>query len=246
MTSRKVALVTGGSRGIGRAICVRLAKDGMDVVFSYNRGVEEAEETAKLVKEQGGEVLFVKADVSSREDCDRLVEVALSLRGRIDVLVNNAGITKDGLLLRMKDEEFEQVLSVNLDGAFYMMRAVARPMLKAKSGRVINMSSIVGAHGNPGQVNYAAAKAGIIGMTKSFAKETASRRITVNAVAPGMIDTRMTEVLPEEAKKKMTESIPMKTVGRPEDVAAAVSFLAGEDSAYITGQVIFVDGGMSI
>lgn len=247
MSERKTALVTGGSRGIGRAICVRLAKDGMDVIFNYQRGKEAADETVKLCEAEGVRAYAVQADVSSSEECEKLVKEALDFgEGTIDVLVNNAGITKDALLMKMKDEDLDAVIDVNLKGTFYMMRAVSRPMLRRKQGRIINMSSVVGLHGNAGQVNYAATKAAVVGMTKSFAKEVASRKITVNAVAPGMIRTQMTDAIPESAKEKIMSEIPMGELGMPEDIAEVVAFLAGDGGRYITGQVISVDGGMAI
>lgn len=247
MSDRKIALVTGGSRGIGRAICVRLAKDGYDVAFNYQGGYEAALETKQLCEEAGALVLMLQADISKSEECDKLIEETLVFGDkRIDVLVNNAGITKDNLLGRLKDEDFDAVLNVNLKGTFYMMRGVGKKMLRQRSGRIINMSSVVGVMGNAGQVNYAASKAGVIGMTKSFAREVASRQITVNAVAPGMIATDMTRALPESAQEKIKETIPFKEMGSPEDVANVVAFLASDDARYITGQVICVDGGMAI
>lgn len=247
MERRKLALVTGGSRGIGRAICVRLAKAGMDIVFNYNAGSSQAEETVALCKAEGVNAVAVQANVVNPEDCTRLIEEAQKAGdGHIDVLVNNAGITKDNLIMRMSDQEFDDVIAVNLKGSFSMMRGVSKLMLKQKSGRIINISSVVGVMGNAGQVNYAASKAGIIGMTKSLAREVAARHITVNAVAPGMIGTEMTEVLSDAVKEKMIENIPFKEIGKPEDIANAVAFLAGEESRYITGQVLCVDGGMAI
>ena len=247
MDNRKIALVTGGSRGIGRAICVRLAKAGMDIVFNYQSGAEAAEETKKLVEEQGSKVLAVKADISKSEDCDMLIKEALAFGdGRIDVLVNNAGITRDNLLARIKDEDLDAVLNVNLKGTFYMMRGITKIMLKQKYGRIINMSSIVGVMGNAGQVNYSASKAAVIGMTKSLAREVASRKITVNAVAPGMIETDMTDAIPESARENILNSIPFKEMGKPEDIANMVAFLASDEAKYITGQVFCVDGGMAI
>lgn len=247
MGERKLALVTGGSRGIGRAVCIRLAKDGLDVVFNYQSGKEAADETVRLCEAEGARACAIQADIRNSKECDQLVkEAALFGDGRIDVLVNNAGITRDGLLMKMKDEDLEAVLDVNLKGSFYMMRAVSKLMLRQKSGRIINMSSVVGILGNVGQVNYAATKAAVIGMTKSLAREVASRKITVNAIAPGMIRTQMTDAIPESAREKILDSIPFKELGNPEDVAGAVSFLAGEDGKYITGQVICVDGGMAI
>lgn len=247
MSEKKLALVTGGSRGIGRAICVRLAQDGMDIVFNFRSGEEAANETKALCEAYGAKVLAVKADISKSEECADLIDQAQKFGGgKIDVLVNNAGITKDTLLLKMKDEDLDAVLDINLKGTFYMMRGVSRYMLKKRQGRIINMSSVVGIMGNVGQVNYAASKAAVIGMTKSLARELASRKITVNAVAPGMIETDMTNVIPEEAKKHMIGNILLGEPGKPEDVAAAVSFLASDDARYITGQVLSVDGGMAV
>lgn len=246
VTERKVALVTGGSRGIGRAICKRLAEDGMDIVFSYRNGKESAMETEEMCKKAGARVLALCEDVSNPLACKELIDKTMEFGGRIDVLVNNAGITKDNLLARIKDEDMDSVLDVNLKGPFYMMRSVVKIMLKQKSGRIINMSSVVGIMGNAGQVNYAASKAGVIGMTKSLAREVASRQITVNAIAPGMIETDMTASLNEVSKKKICDSIPLGKMGKAEDVAGVVSFLAGNDGSYITGQVISVDGGMAI
>ena len=244
-SGRKMALVTGGSRGIGRAICARLARDGYDITFSFRSGAEEAKETEALCREAGADVLAVQADVSSPEDCRKLMKEALR-GGRLHVLVNNAGVTRDGLLIGLKDEDLDAVLDVNLKGSFYMMRAAAKQMLRQREGRIINISSVSGILGNAGQVNYSASKAAVIGMTKSLARELSSRQITVNAVAPGLIGTDMTKNMPEEALRKLSEGIPLGRMGAPEDVAAAVSFLAGEGAAYITGQVLCVDGGMAI
>lgn len=247
MSERKIALVTGGSRGIGRAICVKLAKDGADIVFNYQSGAEAAEQTKKLCEEAGARVLAVRADVANPEDCDRLISEAAAFgNGRIDILVNNAGITRDNLLGRMKNEELDAVLDVNVKGSFYMMRGVSKLMLRQKSGCIVNMSSVVGVLGNAGQVNYAASKAAVIGMTKSLARELASRHISVNAVAPGMIETDMTGVMSESVREKVLESIPFRHMGKPEDIANVVAFLAGEGGSYITGQVLCVDGGMAI
>ena len=246
MSERKAAIVTGASRGIGRAAALRLAKMGMNIVFTYNSGIEAAEETKALCEAEGVRVLAVQADVSSSESCDQLVEQTMEAFGRVDVLVNNAGITRDGLIIRMSDEQFDQVIDTNLKGAFYMMRAVSKQMIKQRSGRIINISSVVGVMGNAGQVNYAASKAGVIGMTKSLARELASRKVTVNAVAPGMIETDMTAVMSEKAKEAMKAAIPLGEMGKPEDIAGTIAFLAGEEGRYITGQVICVDGGMAI
>ena len=220
MTERRKALITGASRGIGRAICVKLASEGTDIVFSYRSGDEAASETVNLCREYGIEIHAIKADVSNSEECERLIREAVDLLGgRIDILVNNAGITKDNLIGRMKDEDFDAVIDVNLKGTFYMMRGVSRLMLRQRAGRIINMSSVVGVMGNAGQVNYSASKAGVIGMTKSLARELASRHITVNAVAPGMIETDMTGAMSDAVKEKVVENIPFKEMGKPEDIA---------------------------
>lgn len=244
---KRIAVVTGGSRGIGRAICVKLAKNGFKIVFNYANGEDAAKETVKLCEEAGSSAIAIKADISEREECDTLIEKAMEYGdGRIDVLVNNAGITKDNLMMRLSDDDLDRVIDVNLKGTFYMMRGISRIMLKQKSGHIINMSSIVGLRGNAGQVNYSASKAAVIGMTKSLAKELASRKITVNAVAPGMIMTDMTEALSDAAKDAIIKSIPMQEIGKAEDVANLVAFLASEEASYITGQVLSIDGGMSI
>lgn len=243
---KQTAIVTGGSRGIGRAVAVRLAKDGMNLVINYRGNSAAAEETERLCRELGAEVLLVRGDVSHAEDCEKLATQAKEAFGRVDVLVNNAGITRDGLLARMTEEDFRAVLDVNLVGPWNMMKAVNRIMMKQRYGRIVNLSSVTGLMGNMGQTNYAAAKAGILGMTKSYAREVASRGITVNAVAPGFIDTDMTEAMPEGAKDKIITGIPMGRTGKPEDVAEAVAFLASEQAGYITGEVLRVDGGMAM
>lgn len=243
---KQTAIVTGGSRGIGRAVAVRLAKDGMNLVINYRGDSAAAEETERLCRELGAEVLLVQGDVSRAEDCEKLAAQAKEAFGRVDVLVNNAGITRDGLLARMTEEDFRAVLDVNLVGPWNMMKAVNRIMMKQRYGRIVNLSSVTGLMGNMGQTNYAAAKAGILGMTKSYAREVASRGITVNAVAPGFIDTDMTEAMPEGAKDKIITGIPMGRTGKPEDVAEAVAFLASEQAGYITGEVLRVDGGMAM
>lgn len=243
---KQTAIVTGGSRGIGRAVAVRLAKDGMNLVINYRGNSAAAEETERLCRELGAEVLLVQGDVSRAEDCEKLAAQAKEAFGRVDVLVNNAGITRDGLLARMTEEDFRAVLDVNLVGSWNMMKAVNRIMMKQRYGRIVNLSSVTGLMGNMGQTNYAAAKAGILGMTKSYAREVASRGITVNAVAPGFIDTDMTEAMPEGAKDKIVTEIPMGRTGKPEDVAEAVAFLASEQAGYITGEVLRVDGGMAM
>lgn len=246
MDNKKVALVTGGSRGIGKAICIRLAKMGFNVVFNYNSKAVEAEKTVALCKDQGVEAVAVQANVSKAGDCSELVQKCMDSFGRIDVLVNNAGITRDNLIMRMSDEDFDAVVDVNLKGTFYMLRDVSKIMLKQKYGHIINISSVVGVMGNAGQVNYAATKAGVIGMTKSLARELASRKITVNAIAPGMIATDMTAAMTDAAKEKVQSSIPFGQMGSDEDIANAVAFFAGNESGYITGQVLCVDGGMAI
>lgn len=243
---KQTAIVTGGSRGIGRAVAMRLAKDGMNLVINYRGNSAAAEETERLCRELGAEVLLVQGDVSSAEDCEKLATQAKEAFGRVDVLVNNAGITRDGLLARMTEEDFRAVLDVNLVGPWNMMKAVNRIMMKQRYGRIVNLSSVTGLMGNMGQTNYAAAKAGIVGMTKSYAREVAGRGITVNAVAPGFIDTDMTEAMPEGAKDKIITGIPMGRTGKPEDVAEAVAFLASEQAGYITGEVLRVDGGMAM
>lgn len=243
---KQTAIVTGGSRGIGRAVAVRLAKDGMNLVINYRGNSAAAEETERLCRELGAEVLLVQGDVSRAEDCEKLAAQAKEAFGRVDVLVNNAGITRDGLLARMTEEDFRAVLDVNLVGPWNMMKAVNRIMMKQRYGRIVNLSSVTGLMGNMGQTNYAAAKAGILGMTKSYAREVASRGITVNAVAPGFIDTDMTEAMPEGAKDKIVTEIPMGRTGKPEAVAEAVAFLASEQAGYITGEVLRVDGGMAM
>ena len=244
--NNKVAIVTGGSRGIGRSICEKLASKGVHLVINYTSRQEDAQETARLCKEQGVQVLLVKADVGNYEDCQNLFLEALKINGKIDILVNNAGITRDSLILRMSEKDYLDVIQTNLNGSFYCMKLAAAHMIKNRQGRIINISSVVGVKGNAGQVNYAASKAGVIGMTKSLAREIASRGITVNAVAPGMIETEMTKVLDAGVIQKLQEEIPMKRGGSPQDVANAVSFLASNDASYITGQVLCVDGGMAI
>jgi len=240
----KIALVTGGSRGIGRAICIELAKQGAKVVINYAGSLGAAEETLALVKEAGGEGILVQGDVSKFDDAVKLVSAATDAFGRLDILVNNAGITRDNLLIRMKEEDWDAVLNTNLKGVFNCTKAAAKPMMKQRSGRIINITSVVGQMGNPGQANYVSAKAGVIGLTKSNARELASRGITVNAVAPGYIESDMTDKLPEEVKSKLGEQIPLARMGRPEDIAHMVAFLSGERASYITGQVLNVDGGM--
>lgn len=244
MLKGKCAVVTGATRGIGRAIVTRLASLGADIVVNYRSSIEEANTLKEELSALGAKVLLVKADVSIEEEAKNLIEKAKENFGKVDILVNNAGIVKDGLILRMKKEDFDQVVDVNLKGTFNCMRYVAPIMVKQRSGKIINISSIVGIIGNAGQVNYAASKAGVIAMTKSIAKELGSRGVQVNAIAPGYINTSMTESLNQKVKDEMLKMIPLKRFGMPEDVAKAVGFLASEDSDYITGQVIKVDGGM--
>ena len=240
----KVAIVTGASRGIGAAIAALLAEDGAAVVVS-GRDAARLERTAKELESQGRASLGVVADVASREDCDRLVEAAKSRFGRVDILVNNAGITRDGLLVRMKDEDWDRVMEVNLRGAFFMTRTVTKAMVRQKSGgRIINITSTAGAMGNAGQANYSAAKAGLIGFTKSAARELAHWSILVNAVAPGLIETDMAAAIPAEAREALLAQVPLKRIGTAREVAEMVRFLAGDGAAYITGQVIHVNGGL--
>ena len=242
----KAAIVTGAAQGIGKAIAARLVKDGMRVAIvdiNQEAAVAAAEE---LAGQYGADTMAVQCDVSQEEQVNIAVQKVLERFGTVDVLVNNAGITRDGLTLQMKEEDFDAVLDTNLKGAFCCCKAVYRPMMRQRSGRIINMSSIVGLRGNPGQANYCASKAGLIGLTKSLAKELAARKVTVNAVAPGFIDTDMTAVLSEQAKEAMLSTIPMAKLGQPEDVAHAVAFFASDEAAYITGQVLCVDGGMAV
>ncbi|MBO6304054.1 MAG: 3-oxoacyl-[acyl-carrier-protein] reductase [Selenomonadaceae bacterium] len=240
----KIALVTGASRGIGRAIALKLAAEGAKVAVNYAGNVEGANEVKKAIEDAGGEAVVIGANVSKSDDAEKMVNEVAEKFGGIDILVNNAGITRDGLLARMKNEDFDAVIDTNLKGVFYTARAAAKIMMKARKGRIINMASVVGITGNAGQANYSAAKAGVIGFTKTVAKELAGRGITVNAIAPGFIETDMTAVVPEKAKDAMLQSIPVKRAGKPEDVANAVLFLASDMSSYITGQVLNVDGGM--
>ena len=240
----KVAMITGATRGIGKQIALTLANEGYNIVLNYRTENEELMKLKKEIEQKRVRCLLLKGDVSNFEDCKKLVEEAINRMNHIDVLVNNAGITKDMLLMRMKPEDFNEVINVNLIGTFNMTKNVINYMMKERKGRIINVSSVVGISGNAGQTNYAASKAGIIGFTKSLAKEVASRNILVNAIAPGFIQTDMTNILKENVKDEIAKTIPLKRMGTAKDVANVVKFLVSEDSSYITGQVIQVDGGM--
>lgn len=240
----KVALVTGGSRGIGRAVALKLAENGADVAINYAGNTAAAEEVKAAIEKMGRKAMLVQGSVADTDGVQAIVNQVVKELGRLDILINNAGITRDGLLMRMKEADWDAVLETNLKGVFNCSKAVMRTMMKQKSGRIVNMASVVGEMGNAGQANYAAAKAGVIGFTKSLAKEVASRGITVNAVAPGFIATDMTKVLTDDQKAEMAKTIPLGRAGQPEDVANAVLFLVSDEAAYITGQVLNVDGGM--
>ena len=244
MGERKVALVTGATRGIGKEIALELAKNGFDIAVNYRSMQDDMEDLKKEIESNNVRCEFVGADVANFEQCENMVKETIEKYGKIDVLVNNAGITKDGLIMRMKKEDFEAVIDINLVGTFNVTRNVIPYMIKQKSGRIINVSSVVGVAGNAGQTNYSASKAGVIGFTKSLAKEVASRNILVNAIAPGFIDTDMTKVLSDNVKEGINAQIPLKRMGTPNEVARVVKFLASEDSSYVTGQVINIDGGM--
>lgn len=244
MLKGKCAIVTGAAKGIGKAIALKLASLGANIVLNYRSSEEKAIETENEIKALGVEVLRVKGDISNISDVENLINTAKENFGKIDIMVNNAGITKDTLILRMKEEDFDSVINVNLKGVFNCLKTITPVMVKQREGKIINLSSVVGLSGNAGQVNYAASKAGVIGMTKSLAKEVGARGITVNAVASGFIETDMTEVLGDKFKEEAKKAIPLKRLGKPEDVANVVAFLASEDANYITGQVIQVDGGM--
>lgn len=244
--NKKVAVVTGGSRGIGKAIALSLASEGYDVIINYRSKAEEAEGVVSEMKNIGSNAKAIRSDIANYQEVETMMEEILASYGQIDVLVNNAGITKDQLMLRMSEDDFTQVVDINLKGTFNCVKAVTKSMFKKRGGCIINISSVIGLIGNVGQVNYAASKAGIIGMTKALAKEYAARNIRVNAIAPGFIDTDMTDTLPQELKEKILSNIPLNSLGKPEDVADMVVFLASDKSKYVTGQVIAVDGGMTM
>ncbi|MDO4340257.1 MAG: 3-oxoacyl-[acyl-carrier-protein] reductase [Eubacteriales bacterium] len=246
MLNGKVALVTGAGRGIGREIARTLAREGAAVIINYNGSRERAEEAKRMIEEEGGQASLYQCNVSDFAACEAMARDLIKEYGHIDILVNNAGITRDGLIMKMKEEDFDAVLDINLKGTFNTIRHFSRQMLKQKSGRIINISSVSGILGNAGQANYAASKAGVIGLTKTMARELASRGITVNAVAPGFVDTEMTKVLSDEVKEAACKQIPLGRFGQPSDIAEMVAFLASEKAAYITGQVISVDGGMNM
>lgn len=246
MLENKIALVTGGSRGIGKEIALSLAKEGAVVIVNYNGSKERAEAVVEEIKAAGGEAECCQCNVADSTACEAMVKELIGKYGRVDILVNNAGITRDNLLMKMSEEDFDAVIDTNLKGTFYTIRHLSRYFLKQRSGKIINISSVVGISGNAGQANYSASKAGIIGLTKSVAKELASRGINVNAVAPGMVDTEMTQVLSDSVKEEMMKQIPLRKMGSTKNIADAVVFLASDKSDYITGQVLVVDGGMTM
>lgn len=246
MLENKVVLVTGAGRGIGRAIAIALAEEGAEVIVNYNGSEERAKEVKQTIEENGGKASIYKCNVSDFEACETMIREIVKEHGHLDILVNNAGITKDGLIMKMKEEDFDRVLNVNLKGTFNTIRHSARQMLKQRSGKIINISSVSGILGNVGQANYAASKAGVIGLTKTMARELGSRGITVNAIAPGFVDTEMTEVLSEEIRENACKQIILGRFGKPEDIANVAVFLASDKADYITGQVISVDGGMNV
>lgn len=244
MLENRVALVTGAGRGIGRAIALKLASEGAIVIVNYNGSESRAKEVVSQITEQGGKAAACQCNVADFAACGQMMETIIKDYGHLDILVNNAGITKDNLLMKMSEEEFDQVIDINLKGAFHCMKHVSRQMIKQRQGRIINISSVSGVSGNAGQANYSASKAGIIGLTKTVAREMAARGITVNAIAPGFIQTEMTDVLSDKIKESILEKIPMRQFGVPEDIGEMVLFLASDKARYITGQVICVDGGM--
>ncbi|MBK5253882.1 MAG: 3-oxoacyl-[acyl-carrier-protein] reductase [Peptostreptococcaceae bacterium] len=246
MLKEKVALITGASGGIGRAVAIKLAENGATVIVHYNGNKEKAEETVKYIEYLGGKAILKKADVSDSESCKEMVEEIIKEFGKIDILVNNAGITKDGLFIKMSERDFDEVIDINLKGSFNCSKFASRYMMKKRSGNIINMASISGIIGNAGQVNYSASKAGLIGMTKALAKELSARNIRVNAIAPGFIETEMTEKLSEKIREEAVKQIPLGRFGKAEEVANVALFLASEQSGYITGQVIRIDGGIVI
>lgn len=246
MLDGKVALVTGAGRGIGKQIALTLAEKGATVIVNFNGSKEKAQETVQEIEAKGGKAQMYQCDVSDMTSCGEMIAELIKAYGRIDILVNNAGITRDNLLMKMSEQEFDDVINTNLKGAFHTIRHLSRYFLKQRSGRIINISSVSGITGNAGQANYSASKAGVIGLTKSVARELASRGITANAVAPGMVDTEMTEVLSDSIKEQMLAQIPLRRIGNPQDIADAVVFLASDKASYITGQVLTVDGGMTM
>ena len=246
MLENKVALITGAGRGIGRAIAVALAKEGAQVIINYNGSEKKASEVKQLIEEQGGKAVTCQCDVSEFTACEKMNKDVVAEFGHLDILVNNAGITRDDLLMRMKESDFDAVINTNLKGTFNTIRHLSRYLLKQRAGKIINISSVSGILGNAGQSNYAASKAGVIGLTKSVARELASRGICVNAVAPGFVETEMTAVLPEKTQEELKKQIPLGKAGQVQDIANAVAFLASPESDYITGQVLSVDGGMAI
>ncbi len=243
-TTRRTAIVTGGTRGIGLAISARLARDGYDLLLTYQRDAEAAESARAEIAAHGGKVELLAADIGTADGAGQIIETALSVLGKVDVLVNKAGITRDGLMMRMSEDDWDAVVDTNLKGTFLLSKAALRPMMRARYGRIINVTSVVGQVGNAGQANYASAKAGLIGLTKSMAKEVGSRNITVNAVAPGFIQTRLTDVLKDEQKAAVLGQTPLGRFGQPEDVAAAIAFLGSDDAGFITGHTLTVDGGL--
>ena len=242
----KTALVTGAGRGIGRAIAIALAENGMNVVVNYNGSADKAEETAEIIRGMGVKAVAYQCNVADFEECKKMIDDVIAEFGRIDVLVNNAGITRDNLLMKMSEDDFDSVIGINLKGAFNTTKHVSKYLLKQKAGKIINISSVSGILGNPGQANYSASKAGVIGLTKSTARELASRGITCNAIAPGFIETDMTSAMNEQVIEKSVEMIPLKRIGKAEEIAHMAAFLASEKADYITGQVFAVDGGMTI